>query len=119
MNANSRGALELEFTETMLHTIDRVKKLHYPANQFQAMVNKDGGVATARRLLVGSGTKAALGLTRLWEIQCLQLSVEAHALLPKFASLFSADEKKIARMRLESFGFDVNTFLNDTGNGLP
>ena len=48
-----------------------------------------------------------VGFTRLWELRRLDLTVEAVVLRPEFASLFTPDERAVARQRLDSVGFAV------------
>ena len=62
-----------------------------------------GGLATARYLLHASGVSE--GFTALWERRRLDLTVEAVVLQERFASLFSDEERKIARDRLAEYGY--------------
>ena len=45
------------------------------------------------------------GLTTLYEIERLDMSCEAAALNPKYASLFSDADKREARRRLKDLGY--------------
>ena len=45
-------------------------------------------------------------LTHLWEAGRLEWSAEAVALRTEFAPLFTADERSVARARLEVFSYD-------------
>jgi hypothetical protein len=81
------------------------------------MVGDHGGVGAAQRLL--HGPDASDGFTTLWEARRLELSVEAHVLLPRFRALFTQRELRKARHRLEEHGFDVDAFLDRIGDGLP
>ena len=47
------------------------------------------------------------GFTRLWELKRLDLTVEAIALRPEFAPLFTAEQLAMARERLAELGFHV------------
>ena len=47
------------------------------------------------------------GLTRLWELGRLDLSVEAHVIKPEYSALFTEDERRVCAERLESFGYKV------------
>ena len=69
------------------------------------MLAELGGVEAARHLL--AGPDAVHGFTTLWEAHRLELSVEAHVLLPRFETTFSASERRVARRRLEDHRFDV------------
>jgi len=63
----------------------------------------DGGVETARRLLWKDDISD--GFTTLWELKRLGLSVEAYVLRPEYASLFTEEERGIARARLRQYGY--------------
>ena len=69
------------------------------------MVEKHGGVLTAKLLL--QGTKPSDGLVHLWEAGHLDLTMEAHVLESKWDSLFSQSEKSAARTRLKALGYVV------------
>lgn len=73
------------------------------AIRFLQMVSQDGGLATAKRLL-WSDTPSD-GFTTLWEHRRLDLTVEAHVLRDEFATLFTDDDRKRARERLEQYGW--------------
>lgn len=68
------------------------------------MVGDRGGVDAAKQLLHGPPSD---GFTTLWEKGRLDLSVEYHVLDPEFSELFTEEERRIARDRLEQFGFDI------------
>jgi hypothetical protein len=80
----------------------------YWPNYFLRMVRKDGGVAAARKLL-GDG-KVSEGFLRLVKARRLDLSVEYFVLKPRYAALFTPEERKIARDRLATYGFDFEKF---------
>lgn len=94
---------EKEFTRAMEQIYTEATKLGYRPIAFRAMVAEHGGVETARRLIRGSATS---GFEALWEIKRLDLSVEALILNPKWLSLFSPDELKMARKRLRAYGYE-------------
>ena len=48
-------------------------------------------------------------LTSSWERRRLKWSVEAIALNPEFASLFTDQERAVARARLEALGYDPSS----------
>jgi hypothetical protein len=81
----------------------------YRPVQFERMVREHGGVEAARRLLRGAG--AAGGFAMLWEKKRLGRSSEATMLRPEYETLFTADERLLARRRLEEHGFDVDAHL--------
>ena len=97
--------LEKAFHEAMLNIYDLgLSKYGYRANRFLRMVVEQGGVLAARQLLHASGYHE--GLTRLWELGGLKISMEALVLEPRWASLFTEEELQTARNRLEDLGFN-------------
>jgi len=108
----SNSVTEIEFTHLMLAGCDRLdREVGYRPTRFRRMVGELGGAEAVRRLLGGSD--ASDGFTTLWEAGRLDLSVEAYALRPRFASLFSETERAVAQRRLVAHGFDVDAFLID------
>lgn len=102
----------------MIDGSDRLQReIGYNPTRFRQMVAEHGGLGAARLLL--DGPDASDGFTTLWEAQHLDLSVEAHVLLPRFEALFTPAERQAARRRLEDHGFDVDAFLQRVGDGLP
>lgn len=97
--------LEKAFHEAMLNIYDLgLSKYGYRANRFLPMVREQGGVLTAKQLLNAPGYHE--GLTKLWELGGLEISMEALVLEPQWASLFTEEELQIARNRLEDLGFN-------------
>lgn len=92
-----------------------VRKIKYNAKAFLSMVTMHGGVGAAQMLL--RGRDASDGFTTLWENNELGHSVEAYVLHPKYARLFSADERATARRRLEEHRFDVDSYLRQLALG--
>jgi hypothetical protein len=102
-----------EFTRAMLDICDRFgREINYHPMRFKQMVMEHGGPEAARRLLAGRHVQ--LGLETLRWHGRLGESVEAHVLLRKYEPLFSDEERRIARRRLEDQGFDVDGFLSKT-----
>lgn len=98
---NERQLLEAQFTSAMEDIYHRAAaECHYPANRYRQMVQRRGGVETAKELLRRSGVSR--GFERLRECGRLDLTVEAHVIRPEFASLFSDEERAVARARLAS-----------------
>lgn len=101
---------DVEFTRRMLAGLDRLnREIGYRPTRFRLMVAEHGGVEAVRRLLAASGTSE--GFATLWAAQRLDLSVEAHALLPEFEQLFTDRERQEAKRRLLAHGFDVDAWL--------
>src|SRR5690242_7290402 len=101
----NKSALEQQFDEAMLQVYkDAKRECHYNATYFLQMVNERGGLATARYLITTDSPSE--GFTRLWECKRLDLTVEAVALDPKYASLFTKEELGLARDRLREYGYE-------------
>ena len=98
--------LETEFHRAMIRIYQVAKDFDYFATRFRVMVEQHGGVETARRLL--SAGNAQEGLTRLWELNRLDLSVEYHLLNPRFQELFDDNIKEEAARRLGELGYTVD-----------
>ena len=75
----------------------------YRPTRFLQMVTEHGGVEAAKILINAQGPSD--GFTRLWECERLDLTVEAHAIKPEFAKLFTEEERQKARSRLEEYGY--------------
>ena len=102
--------LEKAFHEAMLNIYDLgLSRYRYRATRFLRMVRERGRLSAARQLLHTPGHPE--GLTRLWELGGLKISMEALVLEPRWASLFTEEEFRIARKRLEDLGFDPDLSL--------
>jgi len=74
-------------------------EIGYRATGFWGMVIDHGALEAAKRLLRESEEQS--GLTRLWELGRLDLSVEALVLQERWNTLFSDEERQKARDRLD------------------
>ncbi len=97
--------LEDEFHQAMVSIYHAAAELGYRPTYFLRMVNEHGGLAAVKRLL--SAAESQEGLTKLWELGRLDISVEALVLEEPWESLFSDDERRKARERLESYGYHL------------
>lgn len=79
----------------------------YNATYYLEMLHRHGGMETARRLLASSA--ASDGFTALWERGRLDLTVENVVLRPEFESLFTDEERDVARRRLADYGFPARS----------
>jgi len=97
--------LALQFHKAMCE-ICRVshKNLGYTPTIFLDMLNKYGGVITAKQLL--SSGDIQYGFEFLWRHNRLDLTMESYVVKPKYASLFSIDEINEARNRLEAHEYN-------------
>jgi hypothetical protein len=83
------------------------RELGYNATRFLQMLGEQGGLSTARQLL-WSDTPSD-GFTTLWAHHRLDLTVEAHVLQPRYAALFTDDDRQRARERLAAYGWHEPT----------
>jgi hypothetical protein len=95
--------VERKFESAMrvLHT--EAKALGYNATRFIQLVEELGGVAAAKKLVTAPAPTE--GFTKLWELRRLDLSVEAFVLRPEFRTLFTPEERRAAKHRLEEYGW--------------
>jgi hypothetical protein len=98
-----RSQAEREFDHAMVHTYEAAgKETGYWAHRFLSLVRRKGGVGAAHKLLADKDVSD--GFLKLRKAARLDLSVEYQVLRPKFAELFTDDERAIARQRLTAYG---------------
>ena len=78
--------------------------LGYRPSYFLQIVQQYGGVETAKRLL--NVSEAQSGLTKLWELGRLDISMEALVVQEQWKPLFSDAERQVARERLIALDYD-------------
>lgn len=102
--------VELQFNEAMRQIYDKSKELTRPyrPTRFKKMVDKRGGKQVADELL-SSPNHIHDGLSELASRgpEALKLTVEYLVLKPEFSSLFSQDQKEIAKKRLLQLNVDL------------
>jgi hypothetical protein len=109
---------ERQFHQDMVRGAERLKReIGYNANRFMQMVDELGGVGAARHLL--QGRDASEGFTTLWEHGRLEMSAEAHVLLPWYRELFTEEQLGTAERRLREHRFDVDAYLTRAGREWP
>jgi len=88
------------FTAEMreIHERAKVKCQGYRGTRFEQMIQRYGGVDTAKRLLAGKEIKD--GFTDLLLCRCPELTAEALVLKPEYETLFSPAERQEAARRL-------------------
>lgn len=97
---------ELRFDTAMMDIYKRaLKEAKYDAKRYLQMLIKNRGLETARRLLHSSHVSE--GYTALFERKRLDLTVEALIVQSEWASLFSDEERTIARNRLKEYGYTI------------
>lgn len=96
------------FHQKMVEVYERAKmECHYNAVRFHQMVQQDGGLATAKKLLASNHYPE--GLTRLWELKRLDISMEATLIEEPWSTLFSREELDVAKKRLKELGYTKAT----------
>ncbi len=109
---------ERQFHRDMVRGAERLKReIGYNATRFIQMVGELSGVEAARLLL--QGRDASDGFTTLWERGRLEMSVEAHVLLPWYRELFTEDQLGTAERRLREHRLDVDAFLTRADREWP
>lgn len=107
-----QGKLESEFNQEMHSTYEDAKReCKYVASRFMQMVAKFGGVATAKKLLATQ--KPSDGFTTLWLCNRLDISVEFIVLKLQYESLFTDEERAIAKRRLLDNGFEFSGYEDE------
>ena len=102
----SMKELENKFHSEMVNSYQSAKKLKYNASYFWQMVCEKGGYQTAKQLIHTEAPSE--GFTKLWELERLELSVEAHVIKNEYNPLFTGEERKICYDRLEEYGYKIN-----------
>jgi hypothetical protein len=90
--------LEEQLQEKLRQASDEARAIGYNPNYFVQMLANEGAIGTVNHLLASA--QYAQGLTTLWELKALHLSVEAIILREPYCQLFSPEQLKIARTRL-------------------
>ncbi len=94
-------SLETELTKGFIEVYRAAGQgVGYWARRFLGSVKRNGGLATAKRMLLPRNAGQRQGLDALLDAKRPDLTVEAVILRPKFRSLFTADEIATARQRL-------------------
>ncbi|MFW9879033.1 MAG: hypothetical protein ACFFG0_38630 [Candidatus Thorarchaeota archaeon] len=97
-------SLERQFDRAMLSIYERAKnEAGYNATRFLQMLYDYGGLETAKILLYEK--RLSEGFTALWELDRLDLTMEAMILKSPWKQLFTEEELKIAEQRLTGLDF--------------
>jgi 5-methylcytosine-specific restriction protein A len=104
--SNSQQKLINEFHKDMLKIYENAKKeCGYNASRFIQMVANEGGYNVAKKFIHSNAPSD--GFIKLWELNRLDLTVEALILKEKYQPLFSNEEREIVKNRLKEYGYDV------------
>lgn len=98
--------LRRRFDAAMRDVYVRAKReAGYDAKLYLRMLSEQGGLGTAKRLLATSSVSE--GFVALWDRNRIDLAVENVVLRDEFETLFTDDEREVARRRLAEYGFDA------------
>jgi hypothetical protein len=95
--------LENQFHHAMIGIYETANDNDYFASYFKRMIDLNGGLETAKRLLAKPGIQE--GLMKLWELGLLDHSMEALVIQERFQPLFTEAEITEARRRLDELGY--------------
>lgn len=95
--------LQDEFHAAMMTTYEEGAKRGYYPTYFLRMLGQYGGVETAKRLLAKREIQS--GLIRLYELELLGSSMEAHVIKERYQPLFTEEERQEACRRLEELRY--------------
>lgn len=105
-------SLEDELTEAFIAGYKVAgEEVGYWGRRFLQAVKRNGGLATAQRMLLPRNIGQRKGLDALLEANRPELTVEAIILQSKFRPLFSDSELKVAQERLGEYGKLISTHL--------
>jgi hypothetical protein len=101
------GRVSQQFDEAMFEIYRRAKvEANYNATIFLGMLNTDGGLRTAQKLI--KAPRESDGYTALWLRNKLELTVEAVVLEnSKWHVLFTKEELEKCRERLTKCGYTI------------
>jgi len=87
----------------MINVYNSAKELGYTPTRFIQMVSEKGGYQTAKDLIYKN--EPSDGFTTLWELNRLDLSMEAHVLKAEYNDIFTEEERRICRSRLIEYKY--------------
>jgi len=101
----------------MLAGCQELKKHGYWPAYFHREVAVLGGVQAVKNLLAKKD--ASEGFSTLYSLGRLDLAVEVFVLRPEFEILFTDDERRVARTRLDAVGYDIDRYLKRLQSAAP
>jgi len=91
--------MKTDFDKRVQQSIDEMReKYNYSPTVLINMIDKHGTIEAVRRLI--NSSKTPYGFTKLWELNALDLSLEAIILEEKWKNLFSEEDRKKAKKKL-------------------
>lgn len=108
-------SLEDELTEAFIDGYHVAgKEVGYWGRRFLQAVRRNGGLATAKRMLLPRNEGQRKGLDALLEANRPELTVEAIVLQPRLQGLFTAAELATTKERLGEYGKTIATLHRGT-----
>lgn len=95
--------LEKQFLNDMKYIYKECSEFGYFPHRFAEMINEKGAVATAKQLVTRK--ESTTGFTKLCLNKKLGLSIEAYVIKPEYKELFTEEEIRASRERLETYGY--------------
>lgn len=97
--------IERKFHTAMVDVYRKAdKECGYRATRFLQMLGEKGGVKTAKELISKDG--GTEGFLKLWQFGRLDLSIEALVQKDEFKNLFTDEELRMCKERLQKYGHD-------------
>lgn len=107
-------SLETELTDAFIEGYKTAgKEVGYWGRRFLQAVMRNGGLATAKRMLLPRSEGQRKGLDALLEANRPELTVEAIILQPRFQALFTTAELAAAKDRLGEYGKAIATLASE------
>jgi len=90
---------EKQFSEALRVAIEESRRIGYPPNRFETMLNEMGAIPLAKKLVKSSDLQ--VGLDALKKLGRLDISLEHIMQKEEFNSLFTKAELEAAQWRLQ------------------
>ncbi len=98
-------ATEEQLMQRIQKMIFDSKEIGYNPTYLTQMLNTQGAIATCKSLI--NNKNISTGFNKLWSLKRLDLTIENIILEEAFSDLFTETEKKIARDKLNAFGYKI------------
>lgn len=98
-------ATEEQLMQRIQKMIFDSKEIGYNPTYLTQMLNSQGAIATCKSLI--NSKNISNGFEKLWSLKRLDLTIENIILEEEFSDLFTETEKKIARDKLNAFGYKI------------
>lgn len=113
-------SLEIELTQAFIDGYYVAgQEVGYWGRRFLQAVKRNGGLATAKRMLLPRNKGQRKGLDALLEANRPELTVEAIVLQPRFHGLFTSAELSAAKQRLGEYGKTIAKLASERQHLYP